>query len=354
MARKNGSRARLVRTLKDLGIKNVTPAVIRAAEQFTGSDAAIKALSKPSGEETYYTNAVGRLKTDAEIEAGKTGAFDRTAEIANDLAISAPAVVSGYTGALGGLAGDLAAFGGGDARNMVALDQAGSSVAGTITDVGKGAAGMAASVKDLIAANADVFAANAKAARDTRREELLLGLRKSADARKTALTAAKVSAQSGILGNLTTLLGLKASYGSGSGGGGYGGGSGGSGGGDGDMTNTDPLAGLTAAEISQWDPSKGTGTGYGSTATPPPTPPTTPSEQTSSPSGSGARGAGNSPGYNTPYARAQWAKREAARIEKRVKQNQGGYGLMPGAPVSPKADVTRQEGNYSGLWSAFG
>lgn len=271
MARKNGSRARLVRTLKDLGIKNVTPAVIRAAEQFTGSDAAIKALSKPSGEETYYTNAVGRLKTDAEIEAGKTGAFDRTAQIANDLAISAPAVVSGYTGALGGLAGDLAAFGGGDARNMIALDQAGSSVAGKITDVGKGAAGMAASVKDLIAANADVFAANAKAARDTRREELLLGLRKSADARKTALTAAKVSAQSGVLGNLTTLLGLKASYGSGSGG--YGGG--GSGGSDGDMTNTDPLAGLTAAEISQWDPSKGTGTGYGSTATPTPTTPST-------------------------------------------------------------------------------
>ena len=273
MARKNGSRARLVRTLKDLGIKNVTPAVIRAAEQFTGSDAAIKALSKPSGEETYYTNAVGRLKTDAEIEAGKTGAFDRTAQIANDLAISAPAVVSGYTGALGGLAGDLAAFGGGDARNMIALDQAGSSVAGKITDVGKGAAGMAASVKDLIAANADVFAANAKAARDTRREELLLGLRKSADARKTALTAAKVSAQSGILGNLTTLLGLKDSYGSGSGGGGYGGGSGGSGG----IDSTDPLAGLTAAEISQWDPSKGQGTGYGSSATPTTTPPTTPS-----------------------------------------------------------------------------
>ena len=223
-----GSRAELAKTLKGLGIKNVTPAVIKAAERFTGSKEAISALQKPSGEETYYKNAVGRLKTDAQIEAEKTGAFDRTAQIASDLGISVPAVVSGYTSALGGLAGDLAAFGGGDARNALALDQTGASVAGMVTDLGTGASRMAASVKDLIAANADVYAATAKANRDTKREELLQGMRKAQDARNTALTAARVSAQSGILGNITTILGLRDSYGSGSGG--YGGGSGGTGG----------------------------------------------------------------------------------------------------------------------------
>jgi hypothetical protein len=349
-----GSRAALAKTLKGLGIKNVTPAVIAAAQQFTGSSEAIDALRKPSGEETYFKNAVGRLKTDAQIEAEKTGAFDRTAQIASDLGISVPAVVSGYTSALGGLAGDLAAFGGGDARNALALDQTGASVAGMVTDLGTGASRMAASVKDLIAANADVYAATAKANRDTKREELLQGMRKAEDARRTALTAARVSAQSGILGNVTTLLGLRDSYGSGSGG--YGGGSGGSG--DGDLISTDPLAGLSAEEISRWDPTKGQGTGYGSSATSTPASSTTTPAQTGTSGGTGARSSGNTPGYNTPYARAQWAKQEAERIKKNVKKNNWFYGAMPVIPdryrPTSSSNAEDRAGDFSGVRSTFG
>lgn len=346
-----GGRGALAATLSSLGIKNVTPAVIKAAQQFTGSKEAIAALSKPSGEETYYGNAVGRLKTDEQIAAERTSAFDRTAEIARDMGVSMPDVVSGFTSALGGAVGGLSSFAGGDPRALIDLTNAAGTVASNVTDIGRGAQGMAASVRDLIAANAASFESAAKANRDAKREELLLGMRKAQDARKTALTAARVSAQSGTLGNISTLLGLKDSYGSGSGGG-YGGGSGsgGSGGAGGltfswDKVNPSQVAAGQAMEGLMGSSSNvSSGSGGASSS----------SSRGGTSAGTGARPGGNTPGYNTDYARREWAKKEAERIKKRVQQNQGGYGLMPGAPVSPSADVTRQEGDFSGMRNAFG
>jgi len=173
------------------------------------------------------------LKTDEQIMAEQTGAFGRTAKIAQDLAISVPGVVSGFTGALGGLAGDLAAFGGGDARALVGMEGAGDSAANQITAAGKGIQGVSASVGDLIAANADLYAAQSRARRDEKREELLKEKRMATSERKKALAAAQAASQSGILSNIVTLLGLKESSG-----GGYGGSGGGrrSGGGGGNLT----------------------------------------------------------------------------------------------------------------------
>lgn len=220
---KNGNaRTNLAKALNAIGIKNVTPDIIRAASDFTGAQPTIDFLRKPSEEEIYYGNAVGRLKSDEQIMAEQTGAFDRTAKIAQDLAISVPGVVSGFTGALGGLAGDLAAFGGGDARALVGMEGAGASAANQITAAGKGIQGVSASVADLIAANADLYAAQSRAARDTRREELLKEKRMATSERKKALAAAQAAAQSGILSNIVTLLGLKESSGGGYGGGGSG------------------------------------------------------------------------------------------------------------------------------------
>lgn len=231
-----GARAGLVKALKALGVKNVTPEIIRAAGDLTGSKATIDFLRKPSEEEIYYGNAVGRLKSDEEIDAEQAGAYERTRQIAQDAAISVPALTSGFTSALGGLAGDLAAFGGGDARALVGLESAGQSAAGGIVTAGQEAQGVSASVRDLIAANADVFAAQAKQIRDEKREELLKSKRTATSERKKALVAAQAGAQSGLLSNLTTLLGL-APAGSGYGGG-YGGGGGGRSGGGGNRPYT--------------------------------------------------------------------------------------------------------------------
>lgn len=216
-----GARAGLVKALKALGVKKVTPALIQAAGDLTGAQDTIDFLRKPSEEEIYYGNAVGRLKSDAEIEAEQRGAFERTRQIAQDAAISNPALTSGFTSALGGLAGDLAAFGGGDARSLVGMESAGQSAAGGVMAAGGALQGVSASVRDLIAANADVYAAQAKKTRDEKREELLKEKRLATSERKKALVAARAGAQSGLLSNLTTLLGLAPS------GGGYGGGYGG-------------------------------------------------------------------------------------------------------------------------------
>lgn len=235
MAKGDKARRRnLVKALKAAGVKDVTPALIRAAGDFTGAQSVISSLRAPSEAEVYYGNAVRRLKTDAEIEAEKTGAFERTRGIAQDLAISAPQVVSGFTGALGGLAADLAAFGGGDARALMGIEGAGQSVSGMIEGAGRAASGVSASVADLIAANADLYAAESRRSRDEKREELLKSKRLAADERKKALIAAESSAQSGLLSNLVTLMGLRPAAG------GYGGGSGRSGGG-GDRTLTNAL-----------------------------------------------------------------------------------------------------------------
>lgn len=227
--KRGNARSNLAKALNAIGITNVTPDIIRAAADFTGAQPTIDFLRKPSEEEIYYGNAVKRLKSDEQIMAEQTGAFDRTAKIAQDLAISVPGVVSGFTGALGGLAGDLAAFGGGDARALVGMEGAGASAANQITTAGRGIQGVSASVADLIAANADLYAAQSRDRRDERREELLKEKRMATSERKKALAAAQAASQSGILSNIVTLLGLKESSG-----GGYGGsGSGRSGGGGG-------------------------------------------------------------------------------------------------------------------------
>lgn len=251
-----GARSNLASALKALGVKNVTPALINAARDLTGAQDTIEFLRKPSEEEIYYGNAVRRLKSDAEIEAEQRGAYERTRSIAQDTAISMPALTNSFTSALGGLAGSLSAYGGGDARATMGIESAGQSAAGGVVSAAGEARGISASVADLIAANADVFAARAKQARDEKREELFEKKRMATSARQKALVAARAGAQSGLLSNLTTLLGLAPSGGGGYGGGyGGGGGRGGSGGDDSYFTSgltgnytTDQLAAGTAYE----------------------------------------------------------------------------------------------------------
>jgi hypothetical protein len=345
-----GAKGGLAASLKALGIKNVTPELIRAAQDLTGTSGVIESLKKPSGAEEYYGNAVGRLKSDADIAAESAGAFDRTRKIAQDMAISVPEVVSGFTSALGGLTGDLGAFSGGDSRALGGLTSAGESVAGAVTSAGRSAQGVSASVADLIAANADLYSAQSRTNRDSKREELLLAKRNAEDTRKNALITARSGAKTGLLSNLSTLLGLVPS-GGGSGGGGYG--SGGGSGGAGNIVQDVPWTEAMQNTKDQGTRMEGMIGPMGASGT----------NSSNSPAATGtgsqsARTDNNTRAGNTPYARSEWAKQEAERIKKRKAKSSGFYGLDPTIPAkyrpTSSSNAEDQVGGFSGVRGILG
>lgn len=198
----------------------ITPELIKSASALTGFDMLKEALSKPSSTEAWAGEELKNLKSDTQIQAEQSAAFDAARQASQTAMASAPALQNAFTAALGGAAGGFGAFAGGNTAGLIGLGNAGqegaadvSAGASNVQNIGFG--GMLAA--NLLAAEGT---AKAKSARDISGSELRKEKSIEQDRRRMALLEAKSKYPSNLLSGISSLLGFKPKTSGGYGGGG--------------------------------------------------------------------------------------------------------------------------------------
>jgi hypothetical protein len=225
----------------------------------------LKLYASPGASENYNTAAIGRLKTDEQIQTEQSDAFAATRQQAANAATSAQGLASGFTSALGSATGNLASFGGTNAAALQGLVNAGDASTGATLGATNGLTAMSTAGNLLASIAQGQGVSSAKAQRDLANEGYRKDRAALKDTRRTQGIDLRSKNQAAIVSMVSSLLGLAPAGGSGGGGSG----SGGSGGGDGKFGDSfNPYADMNSEQLAT---AKGITTGLnnmiGSTST---------------------------------------------------------------------------------------
>ena len=294
----------------------ITREMVKQAGGMTGMTEMLKLYAAPGASENYNTAAIGRLKTDEQIQTEQSDAFATTRQQAANAASSAKGLASGFTGALGAATGNLAAFGGTNAAALQGLVNAGEASTGDTLGATNGLTAMSTAGNLLASIAQTQGVSSAKAQRDLAGEGYRKDRAALKDTRRTQGIDLRSKNQAAIVSMVGSLLGLAPAGGSGGGGSGSSGG----GGSDGKFGDSfDPWKGYDKSIADFYGGQKtgyGKGETYGSDSKPEndtPSTPNTPTGMTNTSASAGppssnpiaATGYKNSYGPGTPYATLQ-------------------------------------------------
>lgn len=216
MAKKNGGKQGLLKMLQGITGK-ISPEMVSAARYFNNDSVMQNYLRRPSYTENYNTAAIGRLKTDEQINAEQGKDWQGVIAASDRARASAPSLTNAFSSALGAAAGAGSAYSAGNVGALNNLINTGAEAVGSTESAAQGM--LSAGLAGLTTAETGRISgvANAKAQRDTANEKFRGDRAAAADARMGNLAAAKSDQRKNFLTYLTTLLAMNKTGSSGSG-----------------------------------------------------------------------------------------------------------------------------------------
>lgn len=265
--KKKGKKVGVIDAIAKASGKKVTPEMARAVNLIVRNPEMRSFLDNvKTGDEQYFEDFAGRIKTDEQIQREQDAAYDVVRARAKDMQTSGANLSSAFSSAMGAAAGGLMGLAGGNAAAAQEIANTGASAATETGLIGTDLTNMgtAGGLQALLQARAG--AENARSTRDNQYNDASRAAYAGKYGRLQALASLPAAMRGNALNVLTSLYNLANA--GGGGGGGYGGGSGGGAGGGG-VVIPNPLEAYTEEDLKGVRGLDGLIGGGRSTTTPP-------------------------------------------------------------------------------------
>ena len=196
---------------------NIDADVLKAVRWFTrGNRDIVKALGKPSAVEKSAAKRLKEIKSEDVLKQDISNLFADTRAKAAEAMAAAPAMQSGFLGALSGAASGLGDLAGGDSRVAQLIASGAESAAAPVTEAATGLRALGQAAVGSTSVQEAAAQAEALGRRTARMDEIQNIIDEAVQGRSTARLEARAGQSNDFLKMLVSLLGLKSS-------GGYGG-----------------------------------------------------------------------------------------------------------------------------------
>ena len=193
---------------------NIDADVLKAVRWFTrGNRDIVKALGKPSAVEKSAAKRLKEIKSEDVLKQDISNLFADTRARAAEAMAAAPAMQSGFLGALGGAASGLGGLAGGDSRVAQLIASGAESAAAPVTEVATGLRALGEAATGSTSVQEAAAQAEALGRRTARMDEIQNIIDEAVQGRSTARLEARAGQSNDFLKMLISLLGLKSSGG---------------------------------------------------------------------------------------------------------------------------------------------